>query len=256
SAMTTAGFTAIGPYRIGSSTMTRYQMIPSPRRLAIWNRRRGMANDAPRFSLRQRLYSAASTRAMNALKLLAFMPPQPRAHGRQQGYRIVKGFLRQALGCYFVCRASQKGEKRVSRLDYLSLTRHPHTRRRDTRSSNARAWTLLPGRLRFLGAPWPWVREALTALLLAGAPHDGAAVDRIVLEVGEVSLPGGQASGATVALDLRASPTPVVLARVSRLRLERPSGAYRGLELICTDLLVKEPQFVCRRADLSGHGGP
>ena len=92
--------------------------------------------------------------------------------------------------------------------------------------------------------------------MLAGAPHDGAAVDRIVLEVGEVSLPGGQASGATVALDLSASPTPVALARVSRLRLERPSGAYTALELICTDLLVKEPEFVCRRGELSGHGGP
>jgi len=96
----------------------------------------------------------------------------------------------------------------------------------------------------------------LTAFLLAGAPHDGAAVDRIVLEIGEVSLPGGQASGAAVAVDLRASPTPVALARVSRLRLEKPSGTYTALQLICTDLVVKEPEFACRRAGLSGHGGP
>src|SRR5437667_10247470 len=53
-----------------------------------------------------------------------------------------------------------------------------------------------------------------------------------------------------------ASPTPVALARVSRLRLEKPSGTYTALQLICTDLVVKEPEFACRRAGLSGHGGP
>src|SRR5882762_5130783 len=238
--MTTAGFTAIAPYRIGSSRITTYQMIPSPRRLAIWNTLRGMANDAPRFSLRQRLYSVASTRAMNALKLLAFMRLQPRAPGRQRDDRIVKVFLRQALGCYFVCRASRKGEKQASRLDYLTLTRHHPARRRAMRSSNDRAW---PGELRFLCAPRHWVRQGLTALLVAGAPHDGAAVERIVLEIGEVSLPGWQASAATLAVDLSASPTPVALMRVSRLRLDKPSGTYTGLELSCTDLVVKEPEF-------------
>jgi hypothetical protein len=105
------------------------------------------------------------------------------------------------------------------------------------------------------------ILQALAAALLAcGSVHESLAVDRIVLKVEAISLPAATASGVQLSLDLTAG--PAVRARVEKLDVTQPPqlgrtlGSFSDVDIACTDLLVKEPQFACRSASVTARGGP
>ena len=103
-----------------------------------------------------------------------------------------------------------------------------------------------PGRLRFCAA----------ALLFALASPASFAVDRIVLEVDEISVPGAtQAGGTSVTLDLSHG-NPVAHARVAHIEVPQPIGPLRNVQLECTSLYVYEPKVACREGRLTADGGP
>src|SRR5688572_15443362 len=79
---------------------------------------------------------------------------------------------------------------------------------------------------------------AVALLALTGTP--GFAVDRIVLEVGEIVVSGTQVGGTSITLDLTRS-QPVVRARAERVEVPQPVGALRNVRLDCTGLYVREP---------------
>jgi hypothetical protein len=54
--------------------------------------------------------------------------------------------------------------------------------------------------------------------------------------------------------DTRGAPTATL--RAARVQLGAPIGEYRDLELTCFDLVVKEPTYACRGAQVSARGGP
>ncbi len=92
-------------------------------------------------------------------------------------------------------------------------------------------------------------------LLLACAAGESAAIGRIVLEIGEVSMPGVQASGLEASLDL-ASPSRALRVRAERLDLGSEVGVYRDIEAMCTRLLVRESELACLDGTIQADGSP
>ena len=101
-----------------------------------------------------------------------------------------------------------------------------------------------------------WGRLCLPALLLALASPASFAVDRIVLEVDEISVPGvTQVGGASVSLDLLRS-GPVARARAAYVEVPQPIGPLRNVQLECASVYVYEPKVACREGRLTADGGP
>ncbi len=101
-----------------------------------------------------------------------------------------------------------------------------------------------------------WQRLCAGALLFAFASPASFAVDRIVLEVDEISVPGAtEVAGASVTLDLSHG-SPVVRARVAHVEVPQPIGPLRNVQLECTNLYVREPKVACREGQLTADGGP
>ena len=98
---------------------------------------------------------------------------------------------------------------------------------------------------------------AAAALLWVGllASPTGFAIDRIVLEVDEVTAPGTQAGAASVTLDL-AQGDPVAHVRVGHVAVPEPIGPLRNVQLECTNIYVLEPRIACREGTLTADGGP
>jgi hypothetical protein len=94
-----------------------------------------------------------------------------------------------------------------------------------------------------------------TALSLAGAPPTFA-ISRIVLEIGEITLPGTQGGGITATVDLGERGAPTAHVRAAQMDLPAPIGTLRGIELTCGTVVVREPTFACRDARLAAQGGP
>ena len=93
----------------------------------------------------------------------------------------------------------------------------------------------------------------LCAVLLASPA--GFAIDRIVLEVDEVTSPVTQAAAASVTLDL-AHGDPVAHVRAAHVAVPEPIGPLRNVQLECTNIYVLEPRIACREGTLTADGGP
>jgi len=113
-------------------------------------------------------------------------------------------------------------------------------------------------------APRPFVRQTLvprliTALALCCAAGSCNAIDRIVLEIGHAATASVQASGATITLDVTPKPnpsSPALRAQIAQLHLRGPGITYSNIDIGCTDLLIKQPQFACNQGTIAARGGP
>jgi hypothetical protein len=93
-------------------------------------------------------------------------------------------------------------------------------------------------------------------LLLASLASPASfAIDRIVIEVDEITSPATQAAGTSVTLDL-ARGEPVARARVGQVAVPSPIGPLRNVQLECTKIYVREPTIACREGTLTADGGP
>jgi hypothetical protein len=107
-------------------------------------------------------------------------------------------------------------------------------------------------RLLQLMLPAGWV-------VLLFAACESVAIDRLILEAAEVSGPGVNLSKAVVTLDLATRGGPQLRARAASANVSGVSenlGAYRDVEIRCPEIVVKEPRFACRGANISALGGP
>jgi hypothetical protein len=106
------------------------------------------------------------------------------------------------------------------------------------------------------GARWARLFTA-GALLFVGllASPAGFAIDRIVLEVDEITSPATQAAGTSVTLDL-ARGEPVAHVRVGQVAVPAPIGPLRNVQMECTNIYVREPTIACREGTLTADGGP
>jgi hypothetical protein len=99
----------------------------------------------------------------------------------------------------------------------------------------------------------------MAALAMCCAAHDCYAVDRVVLEVGQISTAGVHASGATIVLDVSPKPdqdSPTLRAQIAELRVPAAGATYRDIDIGCTDLVIKQPQFACNQGTIVARGGP
>jgi hypothetical protein len=103
---------------------------------------------------------------------------------------------------------------------------------------------------------WPGLRLLICALALLGAAPHAFAISRIVLEVGEIQLPGTQGGGITATVDLGTRGAPKAHIRAARMDLPAPIGTLRDIQLTCGTVVVHEPTFACRDARLAAQGGP
>jgi hypothetical protein len=94
----------------------------------------------------------------------------------------------------------------------------------------------------------------LTALLYFCAAHDCDAIERVILEVGQLSTADVQAKEATITLDVSSQPT--VRVQAGQLHLPQPNTTYSGVDISCIDLLIKEPLFACYHGSIAARGGP
>jgi hypothetical protein len=102
-------------------------------------------------------------------------------------------------------------------------------------------------------------QRRLAAALFCCAAYDCDAIDRVTLEVGQLSTASVQARKATITLDVVPRPdsgSPTVRAQVEQLDLVEQHTSYDNLDISCTDLVVKQPQFACNQGSIAAHGGP
>lgn len=106
------------------------------------------------------------------------------------------------------------------------------------------------------------VRQCTAAVLAAYcAAYDCDAVERVTLEVGQISTAGVQASGATMTLDVTPRPdssSPTLRTHVAQLRLSAAGTRYSfsDVDVGCIDLQVRQPRFACNQGSIAARGGP
>ena len=103
------------------------------------------------------------------------------------------------------------------------------------------------------------VPRHLAAMMLYCTAYDCAAVDRVTLEVGQVSTAGVQATNATITLDVTPRPdssSTTLRAQVARLRMPPAGTTYSDIDVSCTDVLVKPPHFACNEASIAARARP
>lgn len=98
-----------------------------------------------------------------------------------------------------------------------------------------------------------WLPTAAAALACCAA-HDCDAIDRVILEVRQLSTAGVQAKNATITLDVSAQPK--VRAQAGQLHLVQPNTTYSDVDISCIDFLIKVPQFACYHGSVAARGGP
>jgi hypothetical protein len=98
-------------------------------------------------------------------------------------------------------------------------------------------------------------RGILGITLFSWWASSATAIDRVVVEAEQLSVAGIQASGATIELDLT-SDAPTVAIKLERLYSLQSAASLSKLSIACGEVIVKEPQFACRRAQLSAADGP
>jgi hypothetical protein len=94
----------------------------------------------------------------------------------------------------------------------------------------------------------------VVAVLAAGAPVADA-IDRLTLEVAQMTVPGATVTGASASLDLTGD-APTAKVQASELELGPELGEYRNLDLHCSSLHIREPHFACRSGHFTALGGP
>jgi hypothetical protein len=99
----------------------------------------------------------------------------------------------------------------------------------------------------------PLLRYWVAALACCVA-HDCDAIDRVILQIGQLSTAGVQAKTAILTLDVSAQPT--VHAQLGQLHLVQPNTTYSDVDINCIDLLIKDPQFTCNQGSVAARGGP
>jgi hypothetical protein len=103
------------------------------------------------------------------------------------------------------------------------------------------------------------VPRHLVAGILYCAAYDCAAIERVILEVGQVSTAGVQATNATITLDVTPRPdssSPTLRAQVARLRMPPAGTTYSDIDVSCTDVLAKPPHFACNQGSIAGRARP
>lgn len=106
--------------------------------------------------------------------------------------------------------------------------------------------------------------KPLAVLAVCCAASECGAIDRVVLEVGQVSTASVQASGVIIVLDLPAldgsprpdPPSPALRTQIAQLHLPKAGITYSDIDIGCTDLVVKQPQFACNQGSIAARGGP
>src|SRR5258708_11704054 len=100
-------------------------------------------------------------------------------------------------------------------------------------------------------------------LLAAGisccSAYECDAIDRVILEVGQLSTVGVQAQNAIITLDVAARPdpgSPTLHTQVAKLRLVQQDTTYSDVDISCSDLLIRQPQFACNQGSIAANGGP
>jgi hypothetical protein len=96
----------------------------------------------------------------------------------------------------------------------------------------------------------------LPAVVLGLALPEAQAVDRITVEIAELTVPGARVTGASASLDLTGVEGPTAHVQAQQAGLGSPLGDYRNLQLTCGRLVIREPRFACRDAQLGATGGP
>ena len=99
----------------------------------------------------------------------------------------------------------------------------------------------------------------LAAALFCCAAYNCHAIDRVTLEVGQLSTASVQAREATMTLDVvprQDSGSPTVRAQVEQLHLVEQQATYDNVDISCTELLIKQPQFACNQGSIAAQGGP
>jgi len=56
--------------------------------------------------------------------------------------------------------------------------------------------------------------------------------------------------------DVTADGSPTVHARAAQLELSKPGTTYSDVDINCSDLLIKQPQFACNQGSIAARGGP
>jgi hypothetical protein len=96
--------------------------------------------------------------------------------------------------------------------------------------------------------------SSMAVALLLGSGAAGA-IDRIVLEAGEISVAGTKIGHARAELDLTGT-VPKVAVKAQRLELTQPRAAFDTLNVSCAEVIVKEPVFACGGGRLTVAGIP
>lgn len=94
----------------------------------------------------------------------------------------------------------------------------------------------------------------MLAAVLLGPAIRAPAIERVSLEIAQISLPQGQASQASATLDL-SSGTADVRIGAAQLQLSRQIGSYRNVAVHCPDW-VTGAVMSCDGASLEARGGP
>jgi hypothetical protein len=99
------------------------------------------------------------------------------------------------------------------------------------------------------------LRLLATGVLCCSA-YDCDAIDRLILEVGQLSTARVQAHNVNITLDVaprQDSASPTLQTRIEKLRL---GTSYDDVDIRCTDLVIKQPRFACNRGSIASRGGP
>src|SRR5215813_1671008 len=93
----------------------------------------------------------------------------------------------------------------------------------------------------------------MAALIACCCAYDCDAIDRITVEIGQISTASVQASGATMTLDVSPGPdptSPAVRAEIAKLHIVTRDSAsaalgttYSDVEVSCRELVVRKPEF-------------
>jgi hypothetical protein len=101
--------------------------------------------------------------------------------------------------------------------------------------------------------------RSLATALLCCAAYDCDAIDRVILQFGQVSTAGVQAKNATMSLDVSPGPpsgSPTLEVRAEQLRLNALGTTYSNVDIFCASLFIKEPRYACKEGSVSARGGP
>ncbi len=99
-------------------------------------------------------------------------------------------------------------------------------------------------------------RSILTTLALLSWAGAAPAIEGIALEIGEISMPDARIVGARAHLDLTTDVPALTVTAQQVTPSASPGLAMRNVAVACSEIVVKEPRFACKRARVTAQGGP